>query len=417
MPIIQQSDPWASILGGLIGGAGNFIAARNQARGADQVRKDKLAQQTTQNNIAQGNLDVQRSNAGMVKLPDGSYGPDPRIAGMLAAIQPQGQAPQQAPATQPGASPPKTLLPGQKPLTPVGPGVTNALPPGIMGAATGAAVAATPSRPTPQQFTQQAQGELSAADKLETQIRGFIGVPGPQAREVVTALTQEANQHRQRAQSLFQQAGRAKTEADVDATKQLTADEDAFAAKEMPLTGDPKKDLPILRKRLAIERGHGFRGLVGDTQKNITDDENRIHQDTVDAENRAAQAANRGQRQQSIDIRLNGQNAGGDDSQLEAAMRHVKGMKTADAISYLNTLPLSNKEYDRAMKGVTALGTANKPKLPPLAQQIQADFDQALTIYNAPNQTDTGKQKIVNRFAASHKLTPDKAQAYFDNGG
>lgn len=406
MPIIQQTNPWAGILGGLISGAGSFVANREQAKKTEQDRQDKLKQQGIANAISQGNLDVNRANAGLTKQADGSYGADPRIAGMLAGLgSPQAPAPGGGPPTASGAPP------SQPPQS--GP---NALPPGLAGAATGAAVAATPQKPTPQQYQAQAQGELTAADKLEAQIRGFIGIPGPQAREVVTELQQEANQHRERATALFQQAGRAKTEADVDTAKALTASENAFGGKEMTsLPNDPKKALPILRKRLQAERGHGYRDLVGDTQKEITDDENRIHQDTVDAENRRQQAIMNAQRGQSLQVRIDqiGANQGGG-AGYEAAARHIKGMKPADAVAYLNTIPdLSNKDYDRLVKGVTTINTIQTKRPPnvPLADKRGADFDSGVrAIQKDPNNHDT----VVSQYAAKYNLTPDKASALFD---
>jgi hypothetical protein len=421
MPIIQQTNPWASILGGLIGAGGNYIAAKDQAKKTEQDRQDKLKQQAIANAVSQGNLNINAANAGgSVDQKTGAFTQDPRISGMLAALAPQAPASAGSSLPAPGASPSQVPdLGGKYGAKPMGNTLPpSAIPPSLAGAATGAAIAATPQKPTPDQYNAQAQGELQAADKIEQQIRGFIGVPGPQAREVVSSLTQEANQHRERAQSLFQQAGRAKSEADADATKAQTAAEDKFGAGEMNLSGDPTKDLPILRKRLSIERGHGFRSLVGDTQKQIADDEKTIHQDKIDAENRAAQAANRGLASQRLTIAFDrlGAGQGGSDA-YQATMRKINGMKPADAVRYIAQQPLSNADFNRAMavvKGESALTPKVKP--PPLSQQTQADFDQALKIYNAPNQTDENKQKIVNRFAVSHKLAPDKAQAYFDGG-
>ncbi len=56
MPVIQGENPWASIIGSLVGGAGQFMAAKQQAKTAKQEHDEKVQQQGVLNANAQMQL-------------------------------------------------------------------------------------------------------------------------------------------------------------------------------------------------------------------------------------------------------------------------------------------------------------------------------------------------------------------------
>jgi hypothetical protein len=87
MPVLQGGNPTGDIIGGLLGAAGQYLAARQEGRAAKQKRQDTLNQQAIQNALAQGNLNINAANAGgSVDPKTGAFTQDPRLAGALAGL-------------------------------------------------------------------------------------------------------------------------------------------------------------------------------------------------------------------------------------------------------------------------------------------------------------------------------------------
>jgi hypothetical protein len=245
MPILQGGNPTGDIIGGLLNAAGQYFGAQQQAKLAKQKRQDVLNQQAIQNALAQKNfglnqsrVDIEAQNAGLVKGPDGNYIPDPRLAGALAGLAggdtgttglvgggaPQAPSAPPKPQGTPGGFAQTTGY-GQQPSMQADPRFAGALA-GLGAAAPQAPV--IPKTMSPQDYVTAANDQFAQADKIEKQIASLVGIPGTSAQNAIRTLQAEAQQHRERGNTLLGQSDRATTQITAEQEQAARAKVDAF---------------------------------------------------------------------------------------------------------------------------------------------------------------------------------------------
>jgi hypothetical protein len=103
---------------------------------------------------------------------------------------------------------------------------------------------------SPQDYATAAQDQFTQADKIEAQIRPLIGMPGTSAASAVRALQAEAQQHRERGNTLLGQSDRVTTQAGAQQEQAARQQVDAFMEHlQTPKFKSPQEALGYFQNR------------------------------------------------------------------------------------------------------------------------------------------------------------------------
>ena len=203
--------------------------------------------------------------------------------------------------------------------------------------------------------------------------------------------------------------------------KATAAKAQRFISKENVLPGDPSKALPILMKRLQIERGQPgvdtkqieqTEAMISEAQRQIGEMQARAHQSVL--EQQGEQRIGQGQQRLEISLARGGSGGGaGDPASLADVTTHLRGAKNRDQAQAILDSPeasnLSDRQYDRLQKQVDATyGThaQAQPKAPNIPQQRATDASAAQDAIRRGGDYDA----ITRHYAAKWNIPLARAQ-------
>lgn len=410
MPIIQQNPAWASIIGGLLGAGGNFYKAQQEAK----QRKAQLDQQKQYQDWLMKHGDTQTAidaqGKGIVKQPDGTYGPDPRIAGILggaAAAQPSSGMPNVDSARTKGVD--LSVMTPSDYQALGGPQPQGTTPGSRPGMTTLPNVTAGPNA-TPQGGGAQ---NLSA-DKLEAMASGAVA----QAQQIaainpndphIRTLYDAASAYTAQANSMRQNAKQATEDADKAS---LTKFRSGLNYPKNWSKMQPQQQIGYLQMRLLAAQRAGDDKTASETNAEI----GRIQSGITETNRERHEHVTEGQGQQHINISLGNQafrqsqNQSDPRAYSDVASR-IRGAKTRDDAQKILDGPegdsLTDRQYRRLQDQVNqTFGTHQEThRAPKVAKTTALDEAKAARAHGV-----TDDDLIVNTLVA-HGYNKNAAQA------